>query len=162
MSNGTGGRVEMVQARLAMSVCAEAEPQGGAPSDEELALLLDDRLDFSRRREVLSHLNNDAQLYARWLQLAEAAELIYAPRADLRYIGNMMVDGSLFARSIHGIGNLMVRYDAGLQGLGEDCDEDQPVDPDQLPDPDDDPNDEEEEEEEEEDCDPMDDACIEG
>jgi hypothetical protein len=35
---------------------------------------------------------------------------IYAPRADLRYIGNTRIRGAVFARSIHGTGNLVVGY----------------------------------------------------
>ncbi len=44
---------------------------------------------------------------------------VYAPKADVEFIGNLMVFGSLFARNIRGIGNIMVLYNAEI--VGEDC-----------------------------------------
>jgi hypothetical protein len=51
------------------------------------------------------------------------AGAIYAPQADIDFLGNFQVDGALFAKSIVGRGHLLVRYDAGLVGKGEGCDE---------------------------------------
>ncbi len=66
---------------------------------------------------------------------------IYAPNADLRYIGNTKVRGSLFAKSIVGKGNLVVGH-ASPTEPPEDCDdpevetpEEEPPGPPDSPDP---------------------------
>ena len=64
---------------------------------------------------------------------------IYAPRADLRYVGNTNVRGALFARSLIGVGNLTIGY-AAPGNPTEDCDP--PTideDPEEDPEDDDDP-----------------------
>jgi cytoskeletal protein CcmA (bactofilin family) len=49
---------------------------------------------------------------------------IYAPQTDIRYQGNLTIEGALFARNVTGTGHLWVRYDAGLTGVGCDPDDD--------------------------------------
>ena len=44
---------------------------------------------------------------------------LYAPTADVQFIGNLMVFGAVFARSIRGFGNVMVVYNGGI--TGESC-----------------------------------------
>ncbi len=51
-------------------------PQGEQPSHEELAMLLDDRLNFNRRKEVLTHLNANTELFAHWVSLVEAKSIL--------------------------------------------------------------------------------------
>lgn len=46
--------------------------KGPAPSAEELALLHTQQLNFSRRQEVLSHLNTNPELWRQWLASREA------------------------------------------------------------------------------------------
>lgn len=46
---------------------------------------------------------------------------IYAPAADIDFRGNFQVLGALFARNIVGRGHMLVRFDAGLIGIGEEC-----------------------------------------
>lgn len=59
---------------------------------------------------------------------------IYAPMADVHFIGNMIVKGALFARNVRGIGNLMVVYDEEIGDVcPEDGSEDPPQDPDEPP-----------------------------
>ena len=50
---------------------------------------------------------------------------IYAPHADIEYIGNTQIRGAITARTIHGIGNLEIGYAA------PEC----PGDPDPTPPP---------------------------
>ena len=52
---------------------------------------------------------------------------IYAPKADVLFIGNLMVFGALFARNIRGIGNIMVLYNAEI--AGQDCTPSDPLPP---------------------------------
>jgi len=61
---------------------------------------------------------------------------VYAPTADILYQGNLIIEGSLFARNVIGRGHLLVRYDAGLVGGG--CDPDDPGGGDPVDEPDDD------------------------
>jgi hypothetical protein len=73
-------KAQQFRAHLAIAATEGAVPlEGAIPSPEELALLLEDRLDFTRRREVLSHLNANHELYTRWLQLVDAAEVWHTP-----------------------------------------------------------------------------------
>jgi hypothetical protein len=44
---------------------------GEKPSDEDLAMLFDDRLDFNRKQQVISHLNADPLLMQQWINLVE-------------------------------------------------------------------------------------------
>ena len=60
---------------------------------------------------------------------------IYAPQANLHYIGNTMIRGAVFAKKLTGIGNLMVGY-AAPQPPPDSCPE---PDPDQEPEPEPDP-----------------------
>jgi hypothetical protein len=60
---------------------------------------------------------------------------IYAPQANLHYIGNTMIRGAVFAKELTGIGNLMVGY-AAPQPPPDNCPE---PDPDQDPEPEPDP-----------------------
>lgn len=61
-------------AHIGISV-TEKEPQGDAPSEEELALFIEGKLSFDRRQEVISHLNVNPLLYQQWVQLVEFASL---------------------------------------------------------------------------------------
>lgn len=49
--------------------------KGNAPTDEELAALIDQRLQADRRTEILSHIANDPLIYKKWLRLVEASEI---------------------------------------------------------------------------------------
>ena len=64
---------QQAEAMLALHATqGERTPQGEAPDNEELALLLDGQLDFKRRKEVITHLDADTALFARWISLLEA------------------------------------------------------------------------------------------
>lgn len=54
---------------------------GPPPSDEELAALLEQRLDANRHAQVLSHLLADEVLYARWFALRESVAWLGEPAA---------------------------------------------------------------------------------
>lgn len=59
-------------AKLALLAHAgKHKPKGDKPSDEELAMLIDDQLDFKRKEEVISHINADQALLEQWLQLVD-------------------------------------------------------------------------------------------
>ncbi|MGX5174003.1 hypothetical protein ACUR5C_08280 [Aliikangiella sp. IMCC44653] len=45
--------------------------QGNKPTDEELAMLFDDQLDFERKQQVISHINADQNLMQQWIGLVE-------------------------------------------------------------------------------------------
>ena len=47
------------------------QPIGAPPSLEELAMLYDDQLDFNRKQEVISHINNDPTLLKQWTDLVD-------------------------------------------------------------------------------------------
>ncbi|WP_226661460.1 hypothetical protein [Microbulbifer aggregans] len=65
-------REQAAAARLALHASRGQPPRGPEPSEEELAQLLDDRLEFSRKQEIYSHLNANPELYRQWLLLAES------------------------------------------------------------------------------------------
>ena len=71
---------------------------------------------------------------------------IYAPRAHVAYVGATHVEGSLFARSLRGVGVLDIEHGAtGPSDPGECDDPEDPQDPeapDDPPDPDGEPDDE--------------------
>ena len=46
-------------------------PQGTPPTDEELAQLYDNQLSFQRRQQVMSHINNNPQLFKQWIALVD-------------------------------------------------------------------------------------------
>jgi hypothetical protein len=51
-------------------------PEGPPPSQEELALLVDDQLDFSRKQQVYSYINADRSLMKQWLDIIDAHKLL--------------------------------------------------------------------------------------
>jgi hypothetical protein len=58
------------------TVQGSTTPDGPPPSQEELALLVDDQLDFTRRQQVYSHLNADRSLMKQWLDIVDAHSLL--------------------------------------------------------------------------------------
>jgi len=46
-------------------------PQGDIPTDEDLALLYDNQLDFKRRQQVMSHINSNPELFKQWIALVD-------------------------------------------------------------------------------------------
>lgn len=70
----------------------EKEPQGAAPSDEELALFIEGKLSFERRQEVISHLNVNPLLYQQWMQLVELVSL--ASQTEQNSVDQKMADTS--------------------------------------------------------------------
>lgn len=67
----TSTRLQETAALLAIHASRGQAPRGAQPSAEELAQLLDDRLDFVRKQEIYSHLNANPELYRQWLLLVE-------------------------------------------------------------------------------------------
>jgi len=53
-------------------------PADPPPTTEELALLVDEQLDFTRKQQVYGHLNADRQLMKQWLDLVDARHLLQA------------------------------------------------------------------------------------
>jgi hypothetical protein len=47
------------------------KPEGEKPSDEELAMLIDNQLDFTRKQQIYSHINATPHLMKQWLELVE-------------------------------------------------------------------------------------------
>jgi len=45
--------------------------EGPVPTDEELAMLYDNRLDFSRKQQIMSHINANPDLMQQWISLLE-------------------------------------------------------------------------------------------
>ena len=66
---------DRILAKLALTATKEEAPKGQVPSDEELALLIQNKLDFTRKQEVLSHLNANEALFAQWMMLIEMMEV---------------------------------------------------------------------------------------
>jgi len=63
------------QALLALRAShGHLDPQGHEPSDEELALLLEDKLDFKRKQQILGHIDANPALFSKWLMLIEGQE----------------------------------------------------------------------------------------
>lgn len=58
-------------ALLALHASRGQPPRGPQPDTEELALLLEDRLSFTRKQEIYSHLNATPALYQQWLLMVE-------------------------------------------------------------------------------------------
>lgn len=50
---------------------ANVTPEGEKPNNEELAMLLDDQLSFTRKQQVISHINADSNLMQQWISLVE-------------------------------------------------------------------------------------------
>ncbi len=70
------------QALLALRAShGHLDPQGHEPSDEELALLLEDKLDFSRKQQILGHIDANPALFSKWLMLIESQEDLYTANA---------------------------------------------------------------------------------
>lgn len=68
---------QQAEAMIALHVTRGGHaPQGEQPSYEELALLLDGRLDFNRRKEVITHLNANTELFAHWVSVVEAKSVL--------------------------------------------------------------------------------------
>ncbi len=64
---------DKAKARLALHV-TEPAAAGACPSDEELAALVDDRLDGAKRNAVLEHLDACSQCYRQWLEISSLKE----------------------------------------------------------------------------------------
>ncbi len=85
-SDFTPSTAQKLQAKLALLASrGDTGIEGKAPSLEELALLLEDRLEFERKQQVYQYLNSDEQLFAQWVALIEAREtLINKPTVDAK------------------------------------------------------------------------------
>lgn len=68
-SNTSSQRQDEYLSRIALALTQAQPAQGSEPDDEDLAALLDNMLDATRRKEVISHLANNPALYQRWQQL---------------------------------------------------------------------------------------------
>jgi hypothetical protein len=66
-------RMDELRAQIALAVL-KPQKTGPCPSDEELALLVDKRLDAQKRKAILNHLSGCDDCYQAWLFAAEAAE----------------------------------------------------------------------------------------
>ena len=67
---------QQAEAMIALHATQGVQPsQGEQPSHEELALLLEGRLSFIRRKEVMSHINADTELFSHWVSLVEAKSI---------------------------------------------------------------------------------------
>ncbi|MDI3324301.1 hypothetical protein QKW35_07915 [Pontibacterium granulatum] len=69
LGNQDNSRQQEWLARIALEFSQVDTPVGERPDLEDLAAMLDNRLDSSRRAQVISHLACDSALYARWQQL---------------------------------------------------------------------------------------------
>lgn len=70
-------RRERISALLGLDLPRdEGAPVGPRPDTEDLAALLDDSLDSTRRAQVISHLVHDDALYEEWRLLSEHADLL--------------------------------------------------------------------------------------
>ncbi len=95
----TGNRDAQQDAWLARITLefSEAESPVGAASDlEDLAALLDNRLDATRRAQVISHLAQDPELYAQWQQLLTYHHLL--PQSEIAEAPGITVWSQLHAR----------------------------------------------------------------
>ena len=63
---------ELLLAKMALlAQYGTTTPEGEKPSDEELAMLIDDQLDFTRKQQVFSHINANQTLMTQWLNLVD-------------------------------------------------------------------------------------------
>ncbi|MCH8544426.1 MAG: hypothetical protein LAT61_12715 [Alcanivorax sp.] len=71
-------RLDQLRALLGLVDLAvpDREPSGPIPDSEDLAALLDNSLDATRRAQVISHLLVNDDLYEDWLLLTEHADLL--------------------------------------------------------------------------------------
>ena len=65
---------DLTLAKLGMAASKGSLPDGPVPSFEELALLIEDKLDFKRRDQILSHINSNTALFKQWINLVEIME----------------------------------------------------------------------------------------
>ncbi len=73
MSEQIATKTERATVSLALQLdSGRRSGNGNRPTNEEIAALRDGRLTDSRRREVISFLANDPQIYHQWLNLVEA------------------------------------------------------------------------------------------
>lgn len=84
---------EHAQALLALNATRGTLPlQGEAPTHEELALMLDNKIDFKRRQEIYSHLNSNITLFNEWMALVELQQ-------SQQSVENITQQASLFTRA---------------------------------------------------------------
>lgn len=89
---------DQVLARLALHISqAELQLTSPPPTTEELALLLDKRLDFSRRNEIYEHLNQDSELFQQWITLVEANSLNCTEASDSNQIKSSLFKSYLLS-----------------------------------------------------------------
>lgn len=76
--------LEQAQALLALRIGLSPDGASDAPpvSDQDLAMLVEDRLPFQRKQQVMKQLLHDDGLMRRWLSVSEAVQGLAEPQAE--------------------------------------------------------------------------------